>query len=125
MLSQVPLVITQYLTRHKHCAAQVAGTFHLQLGAFKALEAEASGKLATKSLHTELVYSLAGHKYVRPFVAAMQQPARKVGYCFALGQELETQGGGGSKEPLPVAFPNTVSTASLLHPPHLCGSLFR
>lgn len=48
-------------------ALQVAGTFHIQLAAFKALEAEAAGQLTSRTLHSELVYCLAGTKHVSPY----------------------------------------------------------
>jgi hypothetical protein len=45
-------------------AFQVASPFHVQLAAFKALEAHQRGKLTCKTLHTELLYCLAGTKGV-------------------------------------------------------------
>lgn len=44
--------------------AQLQDTFPLHVAAHKALTAQARGKLATTSLHTELVFNMSGSKHV-------------------------------------------------------------
>lgn len=44
--------------------AQLQDTFPLHVAAHKALTAQARGRLATTSLHTELVFNMSGSKHV-------------------------------------------------------------
>ena len=47
-----------------HMRMQVPGLLPLHLAAFKALTSQVRGKLQSKSLHAELVFSISGSKHV-------------------------------------------------------------
>ena len=62
----------------KASSAQVPDLFPLQVAAWKALTAERRGKLITRTLHSELVFSIAGSTHVR----------QKYAYCGAVDSLL-------------------------------------
>lgn len=59
--------------------------FQLQLAAYKATELAAAGKMTTKTLHTELVYCLAGTAHVRWWLQSWLGSSRAYAACNCSG----------------------------------------